>query len=94
MLTFLVVYYLIGIIYVIVSCFIHMQNEEEKQSIVNLWLKIKSALKSDCNLSVKGIVMILLLLSFAVPVVGLVLITWPWWMVAEFLEKKPKQGNI
>lgn len=94
MLTFFVVYYLIGIIYVIVSSFVFMKNKDTKQKVIKSWLKTKNAIKSNCNLSVKGVITTLLFLSFAVPVVCLLLITWPLWMVDELLDKKPKQGDV
>ncbi len=77
-----------------VSYFVSMRNEEEKKELIKSWSELKNTLKSDCDIYVNGIVGALVSISYTVFIVCLVFVAWPWWMVVELLEKKPKQGEV
>lgn len=94
MLKFIVIYCLLGIVYLIASYFVSTRNEEEKQNLIKSWSDLKNSLMSDCDIYVNGIVGALVSLSYAVFIVCLVFVAWPWFMVVELLEKKTKQGEV
>lgn len=77
-----------------VSYFVSMRNEEEKKELIKSWSELKNTLKSDCDIYVNGIVGALVSISYTVFIVCLVFVAWPWCMVVELLEKKPKQGEV